>query len=243
MKACKPYSMIAKIYDKLMRYVPYRRWAGYIDKILRKFYPGARTVLDVACGTGTMVVLLSKLGYRVDGLDVSEEMLRIAKGKIETRFYLADMRNFSTPVKYDAVVCLYDSVNYLLSDHDFLSFLDSVYSSINDGLLVFDIATEMNSVKNLEFMNYTGRIGVFKFARRSSYDKALKRHYTEFVIEFNGEIFCERHEQRIYKISEIFDLVEKHGGFDLLGCFDGLTFNPGSEDSTRVHFVLRKSGG
>lgn len=240
----EPYSILAEIYDCVMRDVPYKQWSKYIVKLIRKFHPKAKRILELACGTGTMLVLLRKYGFAVDGLDLSPKMIEKAKGKVrdnDVKFFIADISNFEVDKKYDVQLCLYDSVNYLLELEKFNGLFKSVWDSLNDdGIFIFDISTEYNSIQNAILMNVEERCFGFKYSRRSYYLRDDKLHVNEFRIETGSENFFERHVQRIYKISEIEHVIENSGLFKTVDCFDGFSFSKGSEWSERVHFVLKK---
>ncbi len=240
----EPYTALAEIYDFVMRDVPYKRWAKYIVKLIKNFHPKAKRILELACGTGTMILLLKKQGFEIDGLDLSPQMIEKAKRKVKSadvKFFISDMSNFKADKKYDVVLCLYDSVNYLQSIENFRKLFENVWNSLDEnGIFIFDISTEYNSIQNAILMNLRETRHNFKYVRRSYFLKDEKVHINEFEIEINGEKFFEKHIQRIYRISEIENLIKTSGLFELLGCFDGFSLSRGSEFSERVHFVLKK---
>ena len=89
--------------------------AKQIAGLLRRLHPQCETVLDVACGTGEHVKLLAVEGFIVDGLDLDPALLQIAKQKHSSRFFQADMSDFHLPDRYDAVLCLFSSIGYLVT--------------------------------------------------------------------------------------------------------------------------------
>ena len=74
------YEFLAGGYDERTYDVAYAAWADYIERHFRRGIPG-KTILDLACGTGSLSVLLAEHGYRVIGVDLSEEMLAVADEK------------------------------------------------------------------------------------------------------------------------------------------------------------------
>ncbi|CUS99949.1 class I SAM-dependent DNA methyltransferase [Candidatus Chrysopegis kryptomonas] len=240
----EPYTALAEIYDFVMRDVPYKRWSKYITKLMKNFQPKAKRILDLACGTGTMILLLKKQGFEVDGVDSSAQMIEKAKMKVKSddvKFFVSDMLDFKTDKKYDVALCLYDSVNYLPRIENFYKLFENVWGSLDDqGIFIFDISTEYNSIQNAILMNLSEKHRNFKYVRRSYYLRDERKHINEFEIEINGEKFFERHVQQIYKISEIEDAIKNSGCFEMLACFDDFSFVQASEFSERVHFVLKK---
>lgn len=106
----------AELYDAIyFTFKDYAVEAADIARHIRAEHPQARTVLDVACGTGEHARLLAAdHGFQVDGLDLNTEFLRLARLKHPGgRFYEADMREFALSDRYDAVVCMFSSIGYV----------------------------------------------------------------------------------------------------------------------------------
>lgn len=106
----------AELYDAIyFTFKDYAAEAAAIARRIRAEHPRARTVLDVACGTGEHARLLAEHhGFEVDGVDLNTEFLRLARFKHPAgRFYEADMREFDLPGRYDAVICMFSSIGYV----------------------------------------------------------------------------------------------------------------------------------
>jgi ubiquinone/menaquinone biosynthesis C-methylase UbiE len=244
----EPYSKLAYIYDDVMYHVDYKAWSRYIHRIIQKWHPHAQKILDISCGTGSLLLKLNLKNYKLYGCDFSFDMVKIAKRKIKAKkaaipLWQGDMIYFGIkPKKVDVIVSLYDSVNYIMNKSGWQKMFDCVYHGLNnDGLFIFDICTEKNSRKY--FHNYfEKKIGKgYYYTRESNYDSINKIHSNRFVIHFNSEnaTFLELHEQRILLLKEVTNLI-KHTNFRLLGVYHGFTFKSATENSLRVHFVLKK---
>jgi SAM-dependent methyltransferase len=111
------YSASAEFYDLI--YSTFKDYDGETEQIaslLQSVNPGARSILDVACGSGEHAWRLAARGYLVDGLDLDPRFLAIARRKHPAgRFFEADMSDFHVPHRYDAVLCLFSSIGYLLT--------------------------------------------------------------------------------------------------------------------------------
>jgi SAM-dependent methyltransferase len=107
----------AEYYDAIYAtFKDYRTEATTLAALLRAINPACKTILDVACGTAEHARHLVAAGFTVDGLDNDETFLRIARAKNPTcRFFFGDMSEFDLPDRYDAVVCLFSSIGYLLT--------------------------------------------------------------------------------------------------------------------------------
>ena len=134
---------VAEIYDNLMSVVPYPWWVEYVQRLWKSFDHEPRRVLDLACGTGNVTRELLKRGYEVTGVDNSPPMLEVARRKLPESVPLLcqDARHLSVDgPPFDAVVCLFDSLNYLLELPDLHRAFRAVHRRlVPGGPFVFDM--------------------------------------------------------------------------------------------------------
>jgi predicted TPR repeat methyltransferase len=84
-----------------------------VSALIRRHQPRARTLLDVACGTGRHLEHLRR-EFDCQGLDLDEGLLAVAAGRLPgTRLTRADMTDFALGRRFDAVICLFSSIGYL----------------------------------------------------------------------------------------------------------------------------------
>ncbi|MBU3956765.1 class I SAM-dependent methyltransferase, partial [Patescibacteria group bacterium] len=136
------YRKLAKYYDRLYQYKDYRTEAKFVDQLIRKKGKRGISILDLACGTGNHVKEFVKFGYKVVGLDVSEEMLKIAKRKVpKASFMKGNMQNFSLNQKFEAITCLFSSIQYNLTINQLKDTFKCFGNHLtSDGLFIFDVA-------------------------------------------------------------------------------------------------------
>lgn len=117
--------------------------AAFLHELIHRHHPTARTVLELACGTGSIMKHL-RGAYEVTGLDVSGAMLGVAADKLPgVRLVEADMTEFSLSERFDAVLCVYDSINHLLDFAQWRDVFARAHEHLNDGgIFVFDVNTE-----------------------------------------------------------------------------------------------------
>jgi SAM-dependent methyltransferase len=242
--ANKPYSHIAGFYDRLMDHVDYPLWADFVRECWFRHADGLyHSMHDAACGTGRFLECMKEENVLRSGSDASRAMLKIARERLPDDVLLEhrDLRDPNDSQTFDLVTCLYDSVNYLLKEDELLLALRRLaWWTIPQGLFVFDICTERNSLDH--FLDYEdeGVIDSWDYRRRSWYDGKRRLHYNRFDVQDldTGERYTELHTQRIYLIREIEALLPQ-AGLDLLGCYREFGFERGSERADRVHFVCR----
>ena len=110
------FSRSARIYDAIYASVrDYPREAAELDGVIQERRPGARTLLDVACGTGAHLEHLA--GYQAEGLDLDPEMLEVARERLpNVVFHEADLAAFDLGKRFDAVVCMFSSIGYVQTE-------------------------------------------------------------------------------------------------------------------------------
>jgi cyclopropane fatty-acyl-phospholipid synthase-like methyltransferase len=114
-----------------------------VRSLIEKHHPGAATVLELACGTGSVLKQLAS-DYEVTGVDFSERMLEIAARKVpHVRLIRADMTKVALDERFDVVLCVYDSINHLLKFAQWEAVFDRAHVHLEDGgLFIFDVNTE-----------------------------------------------------------------------------------------------------
>lgn len=135
------YKGFSYYFDQIMEYIDYHDWLSFT----KQYVSQDKRILDLACGSGTLAVLLSVEGFKVDGLDLSAEMIGLANDKFKAyhilnNLYTCDMSSFSLPRKYDAVTCYFDSVNHLPTIEHVKQMMNCVYETLNENsLFLFDV--------------------------------------------------------------------------------------------------------
>lgn len=110
------YDRVARIYDLLYTGTGIKDYAAESDalhELIAHKSPGARTLLDVACGTGAHLERLRRW-YTVEGVDLSPEMLAVAKRRLpDVPLQVADMRTLDLGRTFSAVTCLFSAIGYV----------------------------------------------------------------------------------------------------------------------------------
>jgi len=138
----------AYFYDIFYKDKDYSSESSYVNRLIQAFRPGAKTVLDLGCGTGRHDFCLEKLGYQVVGVDKSGSMLKLAKemqsqkhiSKDKISFYHADIRNFRIPQKFDSVISLFHVTSYMTGNEDVIKMFQTAHKHLKKtGIFIFDL--------------------------------------------------------------------------------------------------------
>lgn len=246
LKATPPYTALAAGYDTVMQHVDYEAWAAYAHQRLQENHSDPQNVLELGCGTGSLAVLLQPMGdYRYAATDRSSEMVNLARYKADQAdvpidFAVADFTNFQVEEPVDAVVLLYDGLNYLLETEQVTALLRCAYAGLRPGgIFLFDQSTPANSINNGAYFEDRGRTRSFSYKRHSSYDAETHLHTTRFDLSIGAHRVQEEHVQRAYSLAEIRTLVEA-SGFEEVDAYDDFSTIPATETAERIHWIVRR---
>ncbi|HEX3840854.1 MAG TPA: class I SAM-dependent methyltransferase [Acidimicrobiales bacterium] len=134
------YERFSSFYDAVMDDPGPR--ADQVTAWIDRHLPGASSLLELGCGTGSILARIPSV-LALTGLDRSPEMLAVARDKVPgARLVEADMTDFSLEETFDVIVCVFDSLNHLLTFGDWQSMFDAVHQHLrDDGLFIFDVNT------------------------------------------------------------------------------------------------------
>ena len=141
------YKALAVSYDRLTNDVDYRAVVGFYQQLLDRENLKPRTAVDLACGTGSVALLLAEMGMQVTGVDMSEEMLCMAMQKAEgmenlPTFVCQKMQALHLPKGVDLAVCALDGLDYITNPADCQKAIARVYKALNPGgCFIFDVNT------------------------------------------------------------------------------------------------------
>ncbi|HAI22418.1 TPA: hypothetical protein DCP77_01285 [Candidatus Collierbacteria bacterium] len=217
------YKYNAKYYDQIdADGIPYDAIADTLTKIFRK--NNVKTIVDLGCGTGNFYIPLAKQGFDLLGIDISADMLKIAKRKIiknklKPNLILSDIRDVITE-KFDAAICLYNvigDINY----HDFSIVIKNMIDSIkSDGIICFDVINFEN-VKTFEFDNKYFIEKEFKSDKlhRLSRRTKQKLNKQDQTLEINQSVIIDgkldkntsNNKMYLYTLDQVTKLIESFG--------------------------------
>ena len=243
------YDFLAGCYDELTYDVDYAAWADYIEKHFRKNTLPGRTVLDLACGTGSLTRELALRGYEMIGADQSPEMLAEAAEKnrgaapIEPIFLCQSMEKLDLYGTIDACVCCLDSVNYVTDPKKLARAFQRVHLFLMPGgLFLFDVNTpeKLAGLDGQVFLDETEDaycVWRAEFSRRiCTYFMDIFRLDPSTGQWDRGE---ELHRERAYTVEELTTLLEGAGFVDVR-TWGERKLRPPKPGEQRIFFTARK---
>lgn len=141
------YTAFASVYDRLMADVDYQAWAQFYHTLISQYGIPRGKVCECACGTGSITIQLSRMGYQMTGVDLSPDMLFEASQKARKcgamiPFVKQDMRTLHLHRQMDAVLCTNDGLNYLKDGDELTDFFKAAYLAVREGGGLFmDLST------------------------------------------------------------------------------------------------------
>ena len=188
------YTTLARVYHEMYQHVfDYDKEFFFYDSILKK--NNCKKILEVGCGSGMLARRFLKNGYDYLGLDLSREMLDIARSEINSdSFVQCDMRNLSFDQQFDSVLITGRSIAYLTENMDIIITLSGVHNSLKDnGLFVFDLFEANGIFDNFNDFEQNIEHNSKKIKRISRLKKNLKTGWTydwfaKYIIEDAGDV-------------------------------------------------------
>ncbi len=244
------YNSFADVYDIFMDNIPYDEWVMFIEKIWEKYELKPELVCEIGCGTGNITQRLANKGYDMLGIDLSEDMLMVARDKnydneTNIMYLMQDMRKFELFGTVDCILSICDSLNYIKTEQDLLKVFKLVDNYLHpNGLFVFDLNTK-HKFKNIYGSNTFTDInekGAYIWENSFDEENSINEYnVTFFLKDEEEEIFYkyeEFHEERAYDIDVVKNLLVE-AGLKIEGVF-GENFVEYSEDLDRVYIVARE---
>ncbi len=242
------YSAIAECYDALNSHIDYESFADFLNNEIRAGgIPDGSLVLDLACGTGNITLPLLKRGYDMIGVDLSGEMLNIARSKRDgdkVLWLCQDMRSFELYGTVGAVVCCLDSINYLTSRGGVDKCFSLVHNYLDpNGIFIFDINTPYKFEQVYGNNHYILEDDGIYCGWQNYYDKSsgLCDFELSFFYENDDGTYTrldEAQTERCYSLKTIANLLCKNG-FEIIKVVSDFDGRPVRDTDERAYFVCR----
>ena len=205
------YEALAPYYDALVK--DDEATKAWVDVI--KAHIPCGTVLELACGSGEITIALAKQGYTMHASDLSAQMIEAAKakeGSEQVDWFVMDMCDFHVEKRYEGILCLCDSMNYILKKEQIKNLFKNVWEHLlPGGCFIMDMHSLDRLSEFREEYNEAGHIagGVdVQWTILSEED----RIYQNFAFyHSDGTVALEQHIQRVYDPQWILECLQQQG--------------------------------
>jgi len=242
------YGFLAGCYDQFTADVDYAAWADYIERHFRRRGLPGNTVLDLACGTGSLTWELARRGYEMIGVDQSPDMLAQAAAKdtqgcaVPPIFLCQPMERLDLYGTIDACVCCLDSVNYVTDPKKLQKAFARVHLFLMPGgLFLFDINTP-EKLQSLDGQIFLDETEDAYCVWRAEYSRRTCSYFMDIFQREQGGLWRrgeELHQERAYTVQELTGFLEQ-AGFCEVRVFGNLKLRPPKPGEDRVFFTARK---
>lgn len=246
------YNALSAGYDRLNSETDYEAWSAFIAECFTRFGDiEVKEVLDLGCGTGAMTFPLRERGYDMIGLDISYEMLSVAKetaiekGADDILWLCQDMRQFELYGTVQGAVCALDGINHLSGVRD----LDLCFKLLHNyiepgGVFVFDVNTPKKFASFYGDNDYILEDEGVMCCWQNSYDR--RRGICTFyltVFEENEDGTWRRTDteqrERCYSRRKLENALEA-AGFEVCGFFGGFDFVEATDGDMRWYIAAKR---
>lgn len=241
------YRDFSEFYDRLMTDVDYSAYADYLLALFEKHGTRPRTVLDIACGSGSLCEQLLHRGIDPIGVDASQDMLARAAEKLDGALLLCqDMREMDLYGTVDGAVCTLDSLNHLSGTADLAQVFRRARLFVEPhGLLIFDVNTPYKHKEVLADRAFVAEEEDVLCTWRTQYTS--RGHRVDMVLDFFVPCEDGRYEryqdtvcERAYAERTLRRLLAETG-WETLAVYEAFTTDAPAPDCERWVFVARST--
>ena len=242
------YNALAASYDRLTNDVDYSAIVDFYWEILDREGLQPRSAVDLACGTGSVALLLAQRGLQVTGVDMSEEMLCMAFQKamdVENRptFACQLLQNLRLPKGVDLAVSALDGLDYILNPDDCKQAIARVYKALNPGgCFIFDVNTP-EKLRAMDGQIFLDEDDDVYCVWRGEFDRQTNIcTYWMDLFQRTGNHWqrnYEEHREYAYSIEQIKSYL-KAAGFTSIAVYADRKLTPPQPGEQRIYFKARK---
>jgi SAM-dependent methyltransferase len=246
------YDLLAPFYDEVNKDINYSEWADFIEAVISRYSKvKPELILDLGCGTGKMTLELAKHGYDMTGIDISPEMLDIARSISEKEGYsdkmlwlCQDMTEFELYGTVDVTVSCLDCINHLKDKKSLDKCLSLVHNYlVPNGLFIFDINVKRKFEEvyadNTYVMEEGGNVCVWQNYYNSA--RGLCDFYiTVFKEGADGRYdrYDDVQREKMYTLRSITSALAR-AGFEFIGAYKDFSFTPATDADDRIYIACK----
>ena len=242
------YHDLALSYDRLTNDVDYAAVVDFYWEIINKEGLSPRTAVDLACGTGSVALLLAQKGLQVTAVDLSEEMLCVASQKAQQMdnppcFVCQPLQKLRLPRGVDLAVCALDSLDYITDPADCAQAIRRIYKVLNPGgCFIFDVNTpeKLQAMDGQVFLDEDD--DVYCVWRGAFDPKTNICSYGMDLFQRQGQMWSrsfEEHQEYAYSAQQLVGFL-KDAGFTGIRVYGDRRLSPPEAGEQRIYIKARK---
>lgn len=220
----------SRYYNLLYKDKDYGSEVEYVEGLIKKFsQKKILSILDVGCGTGNHLAHFAAKGYEMSGIDLSADMISVAKKKFINQKNISlqccDATDFNLGKKFDVIVSLFHVLSYQNSNESVKGVLNNIYNHLsNDGLFIFDfwygpaVLKDLPQTRIKKLENNEIRVTRLAEPVMDENSNVVTVNYTMFVEDKSNrawEVINEEHRMRYFFYPEL-ELFLDHSGFKII---------------------------
>jgi ubiquinone/menaquinone biosynthesis C-methylase UbiE len=242
------YHALAVSYDRLTNDVDYQAVVDFYMQILRQEGLKPRTAVDLACGTGSVALLLAAQGLQVTAVDMSEDMLTVAYEKAcdlqnPPQFVCQQLEQLHLPRGVDLAVCALDSMDYITDPALCAQAICRVYKALNPGgIFIFDVNTP-EKLRAMDGQVWLDEDDDVYCVWRGEFDEETNIcAYAMDLFQRSGETWqrsYEEHREYAYSAQQLVGYL-KAAGFTHIAVYGDRKLEDPKEGEQRIYLKARK---
>ncbi len=242
------YHALAASYDRLTSDVDYEKIVTFYHEIMEKEGVRPRTAVDLACGTGSVALILAREGLAVTGVDLSPQLINKKKKRAQEQarkplFVCQSLQSLQLPVAVDLAVFALDGLDYILEPEDCQEAIRRVYKALNPGgIFIFDVNTpeKLRAMDGQVFLDEDD--DVYCVWRGEFEEAANICSYGMDLFQRQGETSLrsfEEHREYAYSAEQLTDYL-RQAGFTRIRIYGDGVMEPPRAGEQRIYFSARK---
>ena len=242
------YHNLAVSYDRLTNDVDYEATVAFYYEILAREGLNPKSVVDLACGTGSVTAILAKKGLRTVGVDMSEEMLTVACQKTEDIhpapwFICQSLQELKLQRAVDMAVCALESLDYITNPEDCQRAIHRIYKALNPGgVFIFDVNTP-EKLRSMDGQMFIDEDDDVYCVWRGEFDEETNIcSYGMDLFQRVGDMWersFEEHCEYAYSADQLVGYL-KNAGFTRIEVFGDRRLEAPAEGEQRIYIKARK---
>lgn len=246
--------LYSQYYDLLYSDKDYIAEVEYVDNLIQANSSNTKTLLDMGCGTGKHAELLCNKGYVVHGIDLSENMLKIAESRRKNKkdllsFSHSNIQELNLDKKFDAVISLFHVMSYQNSNEELIKAFSVAKKHLNeDGIFIFDfwygpaVLTNLPTTRVKRLENESIKVTRIAEPILHAQKNIVDVNYDVFIEDSKSKVIIEKKE--LHKMRYLFDpeleLICEQVGFKIEKRYDWMGDNNSDFNSWNVVWIVRK---